>query len=131
MKRRPAALLLGDYRKPMNLNAGEEPILVGHELLSGFTVHVGFASGLIIEGIEDEIGAGLAFVFRCMPRDRAGLFTHQLGFPLKERFDFRFLTGLGLQLQEKGELGIHSMFIWFLFFVLWLFATPLLLVQAT
>ena len=118
-KRGPTALLLGDYRKPMNLNLGEEPILIGHELLSGLTVHVSLASGLIIEGIEDEIGAGLAFVLRCMPRDRAGLFTHQLGFPLKERFDFRFLTGFGLQLQEKRELGIHSIFVWFVGFILW------------
>ena len=114
----PTALLLGDDREPMNFNVGEEPILIGHELLSGFTVHVGLASGLIIEGIEDEIRAGLAFVLRRVPRDRAGLFTHQLGLPLEERFDFRFLTGFGLQLQEKRELGIHSIVIWYGVFVL-------------
>ena len=108
----------------MNLNVGEEPILIGHELLSGLTVHVGLASGLIIEGIEDEIGAGLAFVLSCMPRDRSGLFTHQLGFPLKERFDFRFLTGFGLQLQEKRELGIHIIFVWSVGFIFSLFAAP-------
>ncbi len=54
-KRRPKALLLGNYSKPMNLNIGEEPILIGHELFSGLTVHVGLAGGFIIEGIENEI----------------------------------------------------------------------------
>jgi len=53
-----------------------------------------------------------------MPRDRAGLSTYQLGLPLEERFDFRFLTGFGLQLQKKRELGIHGIFIWSGVFVL-------------
>jgi hypothetical protein len=130
-KHRSTALLLGDYRKPMNLNIGEEPILIGHELFSSLTVHVGLAGGLIIEGIEDEIGAGLVFVLRRVPRDRAGLSGHQLGLPLEERFDFRFLTGFGLQLQEKRELSIHSIFIWSGVFVLGLFAAPLFLLRAT
>ena len=34
---------------------------------------MGFPGGLIIEGVEDEIGSSLGFVYRRMPGDRSGL----------------------------------------------------------
>ena len=78
-KRRPIALLLGDHLKPMNLNLGKELVLIGHKLLSSLTVHMGVASRLIIEGVEDEIDPRSSLVFRRVPRHRSRLSAYQLG----------------------------------------------------
>jgi hypothetical protein len=105
-----SGLLLSDYLQPIDLGCASEQLLgIRRELLSGLAVHVGLAVRFIIKGVEYDESAGLGFVFRRVPRQRAGLLPHQRGLFVQKGFEFRFHSRLGLQLDKKCKFS-HLIF---------------------
>src|SRR5471030_2906905 len=66
---------------------------------------MGVTGCFVIERIEDSIRSGLAFDFRCVPRQRSWLALYQRGLLLQKRLDFLFFSWFSFQLNEQCELS--------------------------